>query len=153
MPSARIAKAVDVLEDGHLGFSSRLPRPAPDQLRLDRLEECLDVRAVVTIALTAHRHLETIVVQKFLVVVRTVLASLTEVMDAALARLPLCNNHLLCTHCQLALHLVAHRPANATLGMQIEDDRLIEPAFPCPDISDIACPLLVRLICTEVALQ
>ena len=35
-------RTVDVFKDGQLGVSARLPRPAPDHLGLDGLEECLD---------------------------------------------------------------------------------------------------------------
>ena len=51
MPPSRIVETVDVLEDGQLCVSARLPRPSPDQLSLDRLEERLDGGIVVAIAL------------------------------------------------------------------------------------------------------
>ena len=58
MPPTRIVEAVDVLEDGQLGISARLARPLPDQLRFDRVEERLDGRVNVAVALAAHRYLE-----------------------------------------------------------------------------------------------
>jgi hypothetical protein len=44
MPSAWIVEAIDILEDGQLCFSSRLPRPTPNQLGLDRFKEGFDDR-------------------------------------------------------------------------------------------------------------
>lgn len=52
---ARIGEAVDVLEDGNLCFSARVPRPAPDQLGPNHLEECFDGGVIVIIAAAAHR--------------------------------------------------------------------------------------------------
>jgi len=54
VPTARVKKAVDVLEDGGFGLTSGLPRAAPDQLGLDRLEEGLNGCAIGAIALAAH---------------------------------------------------------------------------------------------------
>jgi hypothetical protein len=54
MPTARIIEAVDVLKDGGFRLAAGFPRPAPDQLRLNGLEERLDNGVVMTIALAAH---------------------------------------------------------------------------------------------------
>ena len=69
MPSARIVEAVDVLEDGQLGVSARLPRSSPYQLRLDRFEGRLYGGVIIAIALTAHRYLEPMLAQELQVVV------------------------------------------------------------------------------------
>ena len=63
MPSPRIVEAIDVLEDCQFRVSSRVPRPAPDQLCLDGLEERLNGGVVVTIALAAHGYLEAMLAQ------------------------------------------------------------------------------------------
>ena len=54
MPAARVIEAVDVLKDAGFGLAAGFPRPAPDQLGLDGLEERLDNGVVITIALAAH---------------------------------------------------------------------------------------------------
>ena len=54
MPAARVIEAVDVLKDGGFCLATGFPRPAPDQLGLDGLEERLDNGVVITIALAAH---------------------------------------------------------------------------------------------------
>ena len=54
MPAARVIEAVDVLKDGGFCLATGFPRPAPDQLRLNRLEERLDSGVVIAIALAAH---------------------------------------------------------------------------------------------------
>ena len=59
---------------------------APNQFCLDRLEEGLDCGVVIAVALAAHRHLEPMLAQDLLVVVRTVLAAAVAVEDAALGR-------------------------------------------------------------------
>ena len=45
----------------------------PDQFRLDSFEEGLDGSIVIAIAFSAHRHLEAVLVQDLLVIVRTIL--------------------------------------------------------------------------------
>ena len=42
MPAARVIEAVDVLKDGGFGLATGFPRPAPEQLGLDGLEERSD---------------------------------------------------------------------------------------------------------------
>ena len=42
MPAARIIEAIDVLKYGGFCLAAGFPRPAPDQLSLNRLEERLD---------------------------------------------------------------------------------------------------------------
>lgn len=49
MPTARVIETVDVLEDGCLSLSACFPRPAPDQLGLDGLEEGLDGGIVMAV--------------------------------------------------------------------------------------------------------
>ena len=94
MSPSRIVEAIDVLEDGQLGVSARLPRPAPDHLGLDGLEEGLDSGVVIAVALTAHRYLESVLAQKLLIIVGALLAAAIRMMDAALGRLAERHGHL-----------------------------------------------------------
>ena len=71
MFSARIVEAVDVFEEGDFDVPAGLSIAAPDQFRLQRIEEAFDGRIVVAIALSAHRDFEAIVAQQFLVIVGT----------------------------------------------------------------------------------
>ena len=84
--AAGIMKAVDVFKDRHLSLPPGFPRPPPDQLGLDGLEERLDGGIVITIALAAHGHSKTTRAQDHLVVMRTVLATPVAVKDASLGR-------------------------------------------------------------------
>ena len=62
------------------------PRPsadAYDQFGLDRLEEGLNGGVIVAIALATHRHLEPMLAQDLLIVMRTILAAAIAVEDAA----------------------------------------------------------------------
>ena len=86
MATTRVVEAVDVFEDGHLSLAPRLPRMPPDQFCFDGFEERLDGSVVVTIALAAHRYLEAMLAQDFLVVVRTILATAIRVVDAVFRR-------------------------------------------------------------------
>ena len=54
MPAARVIEAVDVLKDAGFGLATGFPRPAPEQLGLDGLEERLDNGVVIANALAAH---------------------------------------------------------------------------------------------------
>jgi len=47
-----VVEPVDVLEDGSLSLTACWPALPPDQLRLDRFEECLRRGIVVAVALT-----------------------------------------------------------------------------------------------------
>ena len=67
MPTARVIKAVDVLEGGGFGVATRFPRAAPDQLDLDGFEERLNGCIVMAVAFAAHRRLEPMLSQDFLV--------------------------------------------------------------------------------------
>ena len=42
MPAARVIEAVDVLKDAGFGLATGFPRPVPEQLGLDGLEERFD---------------------------------------------------------------------------------------------------------------
>ena len=59
MTSAWIIEAIDILEYRAFCLAACVPAVAPNQLGLDRFEERLNHRIVVTISLTAHRDLET----------------------------------------------------------------------------------------------
>jgi len=56
--SARVTKAIDILEDRTFCLTTCVPFVAPDQLSLDGFEERLNHGIVVTITLAAHRDLE-----------------------------------------------------------------------------------------------
>ena len=83
MPSTRVVVAVDVFENCHLGLSSCLPCIAPDQFRFDGFEEGLDGCVIITISFSVHRHLEAMLTQDFLIVMRAVLRPAIRVVDAA----------------------------------------------------------------------
>ena len=82
MPSARVIKAVDILEDSRLHLPTHFPRPAPDQLGLDGLEEGFDDCVVIEVTFSAHRRLEPVLTLDLLVVVGEVLAVAVAVEDA-----------------------------------------------------------------------
>jgi len=153
MPSSRIVEAVDVLEDGRLYVSARVPRPSPNQLSLDRLEERLDSGVVVAVAFAAHRYLESVLAQEFLIIVRTVLAVAIRVMNTAFWRLSQSDGHVQCPDCQITFHAVAYGPTEHSPGMQIKDHGKVEPYFSSPNIADVTGSFLVRLICAEVPVQ
>ena len=106
MATARIVEAVDVFEDGDFGITTRSPGPLPQQLGLDRLEECLDRRVIVTVSSTAHRHLEAMLAQDFLVVVRAILAATVGVMHAAFRRSSQGDGHVQGSDRQVTFHAV-----------------------------------------------
>ena len=75
------------------------PIPAPDQLRLDGLEERLDNGVVIAVALATHGRLQAVAVRSFLVVVRRALATTVVIRTASLRNssvLPVPMLHLLC---------------------------------------------------------
>ena len=121
----------------------------PDQFSLDGFEERFDSCIVIAIALSAHRHLEAMLAQDLLIVVRTILRSTVRMMDAALGRCPECDGHLQRPDRQVTFHPVADRPADHAAGMQVQDHGQIQPAFARPDIADVTSPFLVWCICVK----
>jgi hypothetical protein len=107
-----IVEAADVFGDCHLGVPPRLPRMPPDQLGLAGFDERLDCCMVKAIALSRHRHLEPMLAQDLLIIVRTILAAAIHVMEAILGRLPEGDGHFQCTDYQVPFHPIADRPAN-----------------------------------------
>ena len=53
----------------------------PDQFRFNGLEERLNGGVIITISLAAHRYLEAMLAQDLLVIVRTVLAVLSDKLE------------------------------------------------------------------------
>lgn len=90
----------------------RLPRPEPDHLSLYHLEERLDSRVVIAVALAAHRHLESALVQKPLTIMGAALSFGVRIMDTSFRWLPQRNSYLQCADRQIAFHAVANRPAD-----------------------------------------
>ena len=84
--------------------------------------------------------------QDLLAVVRAVLAAADRMMDAALRWPSQRDGHLQSPERQIALHAIAHGPADDTPGMQIQTHGKIEPSLARPDIADVARPFLVGLI-------
>src|SRR6056297_3915410 len=91
--------------------------------------------------------------QDFLIVVGTVLAAAVRVMDATLRWSPQRNSHVQRADRKVTLHAIADGPADHPPGMQIEDDRQIQPALLGPDIADVTRPFPVRAGCREVPVQ
>ena len=88
-----------------------------------------------------------------LIVVRTVLAArcpatvcwqtvrgAIRMMNAVFRRPAQGNRHVEGSYCQVLLHPVADGPTYHPKGMQIKDERQINPAFARPDIGDVASP-------------
>ena len=153
MFSARVVEAVDVFEEGDLDFAAGLLVAAPDQFCLQGFEEAFDGRIVVAIALAAHRNLEPMLAQQLLIVVSTVLRPAVRVMNAAWWWPSDCDGHVQGSQGEILLHAIADRPTDDTARKQINDYSQIDPPLPCPDIGDVACPLLVRPARGKVLLQ
>ena len=91
--------------------------------------------------------------QDLLVVVRTILRPAIRVVNAVFGWRSERNRHLQCPDRKVTFHPIANSPADHSPGMQVEDDGKIQPAFARPDIGNVTCPFLVRLICNEVSVQ
>ena len=153
MFSARVVEAVDVFEEGDFDLAAGLPGAAPDEFRLQRLEEAFDGGVVVAIALTAHRNLEAVFAQQLLIVVGTVLRSAIRVMDAAPWRPADRDRHVQGPQGQILLQAVADGPADHAPREKVNDHGKINPSLPRPDIGDVACPLLVGRIGDKIPIQ
>ena len=128
MTAAWVVEAVDVLKDGHLRLPAGFPCIAPDQFRFDGLEEGLDCCIVVTISLPRHRHLEPMLAQEFLIVMRTLLRPAICVMDTAFRRRSERDSHVQRPDPKVAFHSIANCPTDNAPGVQVQDHRQIQPA-------------------------
>ena len=112
MASPRIVKAVDVLKEGRVDLPSGMPAVTPDEFGLHRLEECFDRSVVIAITLATHRDLEVVLMQPFLIFVRTILASPIGMMNASWRWLTQSNCHIQSSYREVTLQSIAHGPAN-----------------------------------------
>ena len=103
--------------------------------------------------LAAHRHLEPMLAQHLLIVMRRVLAAAIAVEDTAPRRGPQSDCHLQRPDRQIAFHPVADGPSDGAPRVEIEDDGQIQPPLAGPDVADVARPFLVWPICREVTVQ
>jgi hypothetical protein len=94
-----------------------------------------------------------VLVQDFLVVMRTVLAAAIGMVNAFFRWCPEGDGYVQRPDRQVPLHSIAHGPADHAPRMQIQDHSKIKPAFTRPNISDVTDPFLVRLIRREVTIQ
>jgi len=140
MSAARVVEAVDVFKDRHLDVPAGLPRPTPDQLRLNGLEEGFHCGVIIAISLAAHRYLEPMLAQDFLVVVRTVLAAPVGMVDAALGWPAQGDGHVQRSDREGAFHSIADRPSDDTPRIKVQNNSQIEPTLTGPDITDINGP-------------
>ena len=69
MTAARVIKAIDILKDSTFCLTACVPFVTPDQLSLDRFEERFNHGIVIAITLAAHRDLEAVQLQAFLILV------------------------------------------------------------------------------------
>ena len=129
MSATRVVEPIDVLEYRRLGLTPSMPFLPPDQFRLQRFEERLDRRIVVTITLAAHRRTQAVGLQLLLIIVGTILAATIRVEKAPLRRLAQAHSHVQRPDCQILFYPVADCPAHHTAAMQVKDDGEVEPAF------------------------
>ena len=153
MFASRVVEAVDVFEEGDFDLATGLPVATPDEFGLQRLEEAFDGGIVVTVAFPTHRHLEPVLAQQLLIVVGTILRPAIGVMNAAWWWPSDRDGHVQRPQGKILLHAVADGPANDAPREKVNDHGQIDPTFPCPDISDVARPLLVRPARGKVLLQ
>ena len=127
MSAAGIVEAVDVSEESDFHLSAGLPIAAPDQFGLQRLEEAFDGGIVVTVALPAHRWLESVVAQKLLIMMCAVLRPTIGVMNAAWWWSADRNRHVQRPECQILFYAVTDGPADHTPRKQIKNNSQIDP--------------------------
>lgn len=153
MFAAGIVETVDVLEEGIADLAARYPGVPPDQFRLEGFEEGFGSSIVVAVSSPAHGHFEACFTQPLLIIMGTILTATIGVMKAAWWRVAKRHGIVQSLQCQIKFQAIAGCPTDDTARMQINHHRQIKPAFSCPDISDIAHPLLVWLVGMEVPVQ
>lgn len=82
MFSAQVVEDVCTFEEGDLDVAVGLPVVTSYQFGFQRLEEALDGGIVIAVAFPAHRSLEPVLADQFLIVVSIVLRSEVRVMNA-----------------------------------------------------------------------
>jgi len=83
MLATRIVEAIDVFTDRQFCSAARMPRMPPDQFCLDGFEKRLDDSVVIAIPFATYGGFEPVLAQTFLIIVRTILATMVRVMNSA----------------------------------------------------------------------
>ena len=94
MATARVIKAVNVLEYLALGLTTCFPTVPPYQLSLNGFEERFQHGIVVTIAFSTHRDLEAMFGKASLIFVGTILRTTIRMVKAILRWLAQSNGHI-----------------------------------------------------------
>ena len=107
MATARVIKAVNVLEYLALGLTTCFPTVPPYQLSLNGFEERLNHGIVVTIAFSTHRDLEAMFGKASLILVGTILRTAICMMNTILRRLSQCHCLIQRADCQITVNAAA----------------------------------------------
>ncbi len=84
MHSMLSCKTIDVLAYPRLGLPTGFPVLPPYKLGLHRLEERLNNNIIITIPFATHRHLQAMLTQYPLIIIRTVLTTPVRMMNTPL---------------------------------------------------------------------
>jgi hypothetical protein len=93
------------------------------------------------------------IAQHFSIGVTAILAAPVGVMNASRRWLAQVDGHLKGADREILSHAIAHRPANHTPGIEVENNSKVEPSLAGPDVRDITGPFLVGRTRREVLVE
>jgi hypothetical protein len=117
------------------------------------VKETLHHGIIPTIALSAHTADHAIGIQKFLVIMTSILAAAIRMMNQSLCRLSPPVGHQKGFYDKRCLQTAAHGPPNNFSRIQVDDHRQIQPSFHRPQIGDVAAPDSVGSIHLKISIQ
>ena len=150
MSAHGIIKPVNVFANGFDRVSSGLEYGAPDQFRLDRLEDGLDHGIIITISFSAHGWKHLVSFEDLAILITGILAPPVRVLDHPRLWLPNCNGLLQSTNSQILFHPIPRFPADNATRIKIDNDCQIQPPFRSPYITDVDTPFLIWSVTRKV---
>lgn len=110
---------------------------------LQGVEKTFGTGIVIAVAFGTHAAAQLVLLQQGAVGMGAILAAPVGMHDDPFGAFAFENSHLQGVTHEVGGHAFGHCPTDDLAGEQVDDDRQIQPAFVCAEISDVADPFLV----------
>ncbi len=153
MSAYRIIEAINIFANSFDRITACLEYSAPDQLRLDCLEDGFHHRIIIAISFVVHGWKHFVSCGNSAVLITGILAAPVGVLDQPRLWLPDSNGFLQSSYGQVLLHPIPRFSADNTTRVKIDNDCQIKPAFCGPYVADVDTPFLIWSVTAKVLIQ
>src|SRR5512135_2898731 len=150
---APVIEDFEILEQCRFGLPAGAKPCEVNQLGLERAEERLHGRVIVTVAFAAHGRLKAVTIEDLAVGAAGVLHAAIGMMDETSARGMMLNGHHQRLLAQGALQVIGHAPADDLAGGYVLDGSQVQPALVGRNVGHVSQPDGVRTVGLEGALE